>query len=339
MAGNDHVPPASIGIVGNLNVDQWIQTVERFPAWDEEIVVDSARLELAGTAGYLLLASEALGIPAVTVSTIGDDAFGAFLQDELRALGTETEGVEVLPGRETCLGIIFVGEDGRRSIMATLGAHAEMSVAVAERHDARIADCREVVICGTYLLPKFGPTEAIPYARRLGQRGQIVAFDPSWDPAGWTAETRAGTLALLTEVDVYLPNETELLHLTGDSRLDDAVALVAGLAGEVVVKRGAMGALYARDDERVAVPGYSVDAVNTIGAGDVFDSAYLYGRRQGWPPEQRLRFANALAAMVISQRGKRVYPAAESVEAFISAHAVGAQVVVGGQHDAARAHA
>src|SRR5215211_686905 len=149
MVGSDYVPPAPIGIVGNLNVDQWIQTVERFPSWDEEIVVDSARLELAGTAGYLLLASEALGIPSVTVSTIGDDAFGVFLQEELRAIGAETEGVEVLSGQETCLGIIFVGEGGRRSIMATLGAHAEMTREVAERHDGHIAECREVVICGT----------------------------------------------------------------------------------------------------------------------------------------------------------------------------------------------
>jgi sugar/nucleoside kinase (ribokinase family) len=339
MAGNDHVRPAPIGIVGNLNVDQWIQTVERFPVWDEEIVVDSVRLELAGTAGYLLLASEALGIPAVTVSAIGDDAFGAFLQEELRAIGAEMRGIEVLPGRETCLGMIFVSEGGHRAIMGTLGAHAEMSVAVADRHDERIADCAEVVICGTYLLPKFGPAEAMPYARRLGQRGQIVAFDPSWDPAGWIAETRAGTLALLAEVDVYLPNETELLHLTGDSRLDAAVELVAGLAGEVVVKRGADGALFARGEERVSVRGFPIEAVNTIGAGDVFDAAYLYARRQGWAPEQRLRFANALAAMVVSQHGKRVYPDAAAVEAFIQAHAADGHTLVGGQHDAARAHA
>ena len=140
---NKHAP---IGIVGNLNVDQWIQTVERFPAWDEEIVIDSARLELAGTAGYLLLASQALGVPAVTVSTIGDDAFGSFLLDELRAASAETGGVEVLPGRETCLGIIFVGEGGRRSIMAALGAHTEMSAEIADRHDERVAACAEVMI-------------------------------------------------------------------------------------------------------------------------------------------------------------------------------------------------
>ena len=72
-----------------------------------------------------------------------------------------------------------------------------------------------------------------------------------------------------------------------------------------------------RGNERIAVPGFPVDAVNTVGAGDVFDAAYLYARRLGWPPVERLRFANALAAMVVSQRGERIYPDADSVMRFM----------------------
>jgi sugar/nucleoside kinase (ribokinase family) len=63
----------------------------------------------------------------------------------------------------------------------------------------------------------------------------------------------------------------------------------------------------------VSVPGLPIQAVNTIGAGDIFDIGYLYGRRRGWEPEQRLRFANALAANVIAQPGARQYPDASAV--------------------------
>jgi sugar/nucleoside kinase (ribokinase family) len=235
-------------------------------------------------------------------------------------LGADATGVEVIPGAETCLGMIFVGADGHRGIMATLGAHAVMDVNTALRHDDRVSICTDIVICGSYLLPRFGPGEALPYAKRLRDRGQVVAFDPSWDPAGWSEATRAGTLALLPEVDVYLPNETELLHLSGKDRLEDAIGVVAPHTGEVVVKRGADGALYVRGTECVASPGFAVEAVNTIGAGDVFDAAYLYARRAGWPPAERLRFANALAAMVVSQRGARTYPDADMVLQFIREH-------------------
>lgn len=305
--------PAPVAIVGNLNADLWIQTVERFPRWDEEIVVESSRLELAGTAGYLLQAGHGLGLPSVVVSTIGDDPFGAVVRDGLRALGADAGGVEVLAGQETCLGMIFVGPEGQRAIIATLGAHAQMDLAVADRHDERIAACAEVVLCGTYLLPRFGAAEALLYARTVRARGQLVVFDPSWDPAGWGAQTRADTLALLAAVDVYLPNELELLHLTGASDVEAAVEIVAGLAGEVVVKRGAEGALYAAGPTRIAVPALPVAAVNTIGAGDVFDMGYLFARRQGWAPEARLRFACALAAMVVVQVGPRRYPDAAAI--------------------------
>ena len=308
---------APIAIVGNLNVDQIVQTVTRYPDWDEEIVVDSSRLELAGTAGYLLLAFRGLGMDPFVVSTIGDDPFGAFLEGELARLGTDVSGIEVLPDFETCLGIVFVGAGGARAIMTTLGAHALMDDGVARRHDGRIAACPEVVLCGTYLLPRFGPADARRYAEFLRARGQIVAFDPSWDPKGWGEQTRRETLDLLAAVDVYLPNDTELMHLTGEATWEAALDTVAGIAGETVLKRGADGAVYAKDDERISVSGFPVDAVNSVGAGDVFDAAYLYGRRLGWAPADRLTFACALAAMVVSQTGERVYPDAASVRRFV----------------------
>jgi sugar/nucleoside kinase (ribokinase family) len=302
-----------IAIFGNLNVDQWVKTVDRFPAWDEEIVVESARIELAGTAGYMLRAAIGLGMETFVVSTIGDDAFGSIVLDELTEIGADSSGVAVLTGEETCLGLIFVGPEGERAILATLGAHGDMDGKLVARHDSRIAACDDVIFCGMYLLPRLGPADVLPLARAARARGQRVWFDPSWDPAGWTDQTRTETLALLQEVDIYLPNEAELLRLTGTDSLAAALDMTTALSGEVVVKRGAEGALFASGAVRVSVPGLPIRAVNTIGAGDIFDIGYLYGRRRGWEPEQRLYFANALAANVIAQLGARQYPDATTV--------------------------
>lgn len=307
-----------LGIVGNLNVDLVVSTVERFPVWDEELVVEGARVEFAGSAGYAALAAGALGLDVFVVSTAGDDVFGRALAEAGERLGFDASGVEVLLGRETSLGMVFVGEGGRRGILSTLGAHAEMDVAVAERYDARVAECAEVFLCGNYLLPRFSPSEVAPYARRLRERGQTVVFDPSWDPGGWGERIREGTYRLLRYTDIYLPNQEELTRLTGER--DWRAALDEGAsrcAGEVVLKRGADGAVWASGDERIEFPGFFVSAVSTIGAGDVFDAAYLYGRREGWRPESRLRFASAYAALVISQSGPRSYPDAAAVHAFL----------------------
>ena len=181
---------APLAIVGNWVAHQVVSTVDRFPAWDEELLVESSRLEVAGTAGYLALAAQGLGIPPFVVSTVGNDASADFLRQGLASAGIDDAGVETIPGAETCLGIIFVGDRGQRGILTVLGAHEQMSVAVAERHDARIAACAEVFLCGNYLLPQFSPGLAVEYARRLRERGQVIVFDPSWDPGGWTAQSR-----------------------------------------------------------------------------------------------------------------------------------------------------
>jgi sugar/nucleoside kinase (ribokinase family) len=309
-------PAPRIGIVGNLNVDQIVATVTRFPAWDEELIVDSSHLELAGTAGYLAAAARALGMDPFVVSTVGDDDHARFIRDELATMDIDASGIVTIPGTATCLGIIFVGEQGQRSILTVLGAHAEMSVAVAEQHDAEIAACPEVILCGSYLLPKFSPGQTVDYARRLRARGQTVVFDPSWDPGGWSDAVQAETYALLAEVDIYLPNEEELMGLTRTGTWRDGVAALAPLGCQVIVKRGREGASTLVDSEEITVPGLPVRAVNTIGAGDVFDMGFLHARRQGWDLERCMAFACAAAANVIAQEGKRTYPNADAILAF-----------------------
>jgi len=306
----------SIAIVGNLNVDQVVATVERFPEWNEELIIESSTLQVAGTAGYLALTAQGLGIDPLVVSTIGDDANGSFLTSSLRAAGIRTDGVSCLPGQETSLGIIFVGAQGQRSILTVLGAHREMTVDIAHQHDRLVRTCAEVILCGMYLLPQFTARHVTEYARMLRERGQVVVFDPSWDPAGWTPQTRAETLALLSHVDIYLPNDQEVCSLMGTATVDEAVAAIGAGPAEIVVKCGAEGARHYADGSVTVVEALPVAPHNTIGAGDIFDLGYLYARRQGWAIVDRLRFANALAGAVIVQEGARTYPGVDGVWHF-----------------------
>jgi sulfofructose kinase len=53
----------------------------------------------------------------------------------------------------------------------------------------------------------------------------------------------------------------------------------------------------------VHAPGFSVKAVDTTGAGDVFRAGFIFGLVEGWPAEKRLRFANAAAAVSCTASG------------------------------------
>ena len=89
-------------------------------------------------------------------------------------------------------------------------------------------------------------------------------------------------------------------------------AILEGGAGCVVIKRGAAGAVVmGRDDSSagsedgpIHVPGFAVDVQTTVGAGDSFNAGFLLAVREGASIEKAARFANAVAATVVSTRDR-----------------------------------
>ena len=79
-------------------------------------------------------------------------------------------------------------------------------------------------------------------------------------------------------------------------------ASVFGWEG-VCVTRSSQGCVLLIGDQYVEAPGYAVDLVDTIGAGDAFSAAFVHGFGQGWPPPQIADFANRVGALVGSRSG------------------------------------
>jgi len=99
--------------------------------------------------------------------------------------------------------------------------------------------------------------------------------------------------------------------------------LMRDCAGErdatLVLKRGDRGARLYTNGSQTDVPGFPVQIVNTVGAGDGFASGLIYGWARGWAWEEAARFANACGALVVSRHGcARALPYLREVEAFIS---------------------
>ena len=86
-----------------------------------------------------------------------------------------------------------------------------------------------------------------------------------------------------------------------------------------VVTGGADGAVYTDGRRTFTAPGFSVEAYDTTGAGDVFHGGFIYGLLQGWSPERSVRFANAAAALSCRKlSGRGGIPARVEVESFLS---------------------
>ena len=135
------------------------------------------------------------------------------------------------------------------------------------------------------------------------------------------------TRALLPRVNVAIGTEEEVLAtmLTDPSQitvqhqqmsapeirgnLDEAIAGILKLGVEaLIVKRGSEGAsIHLPDGSAQSVPGFPVEIVNVLGAGDAFATGFIYGYLEGWDHDKSCRMGNACGAIVVMLAGERYF--------------------------------
>ena len=257
--------------------------------------------------------------PAVAdfVTAFGDDPFSGQQRAFMAAQGIGTAASPCLPGLRPGLYAITLDGAGERSF----------SYWRADSAARRLADdpaALRLSLEGRDLIHVSGITLAIlsPEGRRvLGDElarardgGALLAFDTNWRPALWSGPdaARAAMTELLGICDIALPSWPDEGRLFGDA--DPAAAcqrLLSLGVGEVALKLGAEGAMISAGGlAPQVIAGHPNPApLDTTGAGDGFNGAYLAARLQGRPPAEAARIANRLAAEVIGAYGALVDPA------------------------------
>jgi sugar/nucleoside kinase (ribokinase family) len=113
-------------------------------------------------------------------------------------------------------------------------------------------------------------------------------------------------------------------EVTGRSAVAEILDGLHRLGPRVVgLTRGECGSVLSVNGRRTEAPGFSVDVVDTTGAGDVFHGAIVYGVLQEWEASHILLFANAVSALKCTRLGGRTgIPSVDEVNAFLRARGV-----------------
>ena len=134
-------------------------------------------------------------------------------------------------------------------------------------------------------------------------------------------------LRVWEQADLIKVSDEELLFLTGLSDIDQAVGqLWHDRLQLMAVTMGKAGCRYYTPESRGMVPGFSVESVDTTGAGDGFVAGLLFGilqHQENWMEESTLRkicrLANAVGALTTTQRGAiPALPTFEQVHSFLA---------------------
>ena len=276
------------------------------------------QITVGGNGGNSAYVLAGLGAPTSLCSAVGRDLLGDMLVDRLQARGVNLDGLHRSATHATSSSTIIMGDAENQIVYHHLGSTALTSLDTIPNELLTAADA---LLISSYpimtgLRPDgFGHALAVAHAA-----GAITALDIG--PAIGDPVTLAEITPILPHIDYLIANIHELTSLTAISTWPDAAArLLSAGAGTVIIKQAEAGAAAWSKTEHMHVPAFQVAANISVGAGDAFNAGFLYALQQDRPFEAALRFANAVAALVVSsEQGISGSPGLVEVEAFLRSH-------------------
>ena len=311
---------SQVCVVGNLNADLVFYPLKGFPAWGAEVIVPAMDYRPGGI-GNALLCLAGLSIRATALANVGADPIGEGLVSALEDAGVDTRHVERSPGAHTGVSVGLGREDGERAFVTHLGHLALLDVDLALRQRAAWREAQYVLISGYFLLPGLGFEGTRTLIDEIHADGKQALLDTGWDINGWPDRSAREVMRLLEGVDVFLPSLNEAQALTGECAPEACLEkLFARCPNRVIIKLGEEGSIAKTEEGVFRQPAFPVSPLDTTGAGDSFNAGVIFGLLQGWDIRQTLRFANALAGLVISRPRDEGYPALDEVKEYTHAN-------------------
>lgn len=298
---------APFDVVGlGVNVINHLFLVARFPEPDTKIDPLAVTEQGGGVVATALVACARLGLKTKYVGKVGADDPGKLSRKSLEQEGIDTADLVVDPHENTRVTFGLIEQvSGRRTLIR--GAEPLARLRPEEVPGASVT-------CGRVLhLDGYEGPAAVRAARIACEAGIPVSLDAE-DATQYQEE-----LFALTDVLIIARALGE--RLTGCRQVPAILDRLERLGPSVVgLTLAADGAVVRHRSATVHVPGFTVDVVDTTGAGDAFHGAFLAGMVWGWPLEEIVRLANAVAALKCRRLGGRAgIPSLAETRGFVQA--------------------
>lgn len=323
--------------IGRCSMDLFAQNIGApFPA------ITGFDAHIGGSPTNIALAASRLGLRTALLTAVSPDPVGDFVLAHLAQEGVDTRYIPRKPGTRTGLAVVGVEPPDRFPLVFYRENAADIQLSIDDLAAVPFAQTRMLLLSGTAL--SRGPCRdaTIFAAEQAAAAGATVVLELDLRPDQWSHPQAFGGAMrrLLPLVDVVIGTEEEMYAALGRTpqtlfagrRVDaEQLAELEGAVTELVasvrpstaiVKRGARGASIHRNGASPRlVPGFPVQVLNTVGAGDAFAGGLLYGRSQGWDWPASVRMGNACGALVVTRHGcAAAMPRREEVEAFLAGY-------------------
>ncbi|MDF0602745.1 carbohydrate kinase family protein [Psychromarinibacter sp. C21-152] len=294
-----------LAVVGNVNVDMILGPAAPWPVPGSEVIVPHDELRVGGSAANSAQAWLALGADFQFVANTGSDLFGRWMRDQL---APHAEAWPVAAGAST-VSVGITHPNGERTFFTTAGHLAALTwEQVRDGLDWERLASGWLLLCGAFLTTSLTAEYDALFAKARAH-GVRVALDTGWPPTGWNGDVRREAFGWAAQVDALLVNEVEAAALTErDDPAPDDLARLLRPGGIAVIKRGAQGAEALGPGGRARCAAPAVEVVDSVGAGDVFNAAFLHALARDTELEEAVALGVRTASLAVSTHPRRYLP-------------------------------
>ena len=297
---------------------------------------------VGGSSTNIAVSCSRLSLHTALLTAIGNDQVGHFVMRFLNDEGIETSFIPTVDGRTSAV-ILGIEPPDRFPLVYYRNNAADLEITIDHVLATGLDQFRVIVLSGNALSRDPSKTSTLFAAEQAHQLGVPLFLDLDFRADQWFDPRAYGVMvrALLPKIKVVIGTEEEVLaaSLQDSSQLtikhqqisapeisgniDTAIEKILDAGVEVlIVKRGADGcSVFLQGESEMKVPGFPVEVLNVLGAGDAFAGGFTYGYLQGWDWHKASRMGNACGAIVVTRHGcANFMPTLDEVLAFVEGH-------------------
>lgn len=256
-----------------------------------------------GSAANSMIAVRQFGGSSFYSCKVAGDDLGHFYMKDLLEGGVDTNHHTERESGHTGRCVVLVTPDSDRTLCTFLGISGGLST--KELVEDALCDSAYFYMEG-YLVTSHTARRACIAGKQIAEAAGVKTAISLSDP-NMVRFFKPGLLEMIgSGVDLLFANEDEARGMAGVTDLSDTVAYLKTLSREFVITRGSRGALVWNGQTLIDIDPVKVEAVDTVGAGDMFAGAFLYGRGRGWNHQRAGALASAASAKLVTCLGPRM---------------------------------
>lgn len=297
---------------------------------------------VGGSPLNIAVGARRLGLNVSLLTALGSDKVGDFILHFLEQEKVNTHAIPRIADARTSAVVLGIEPPDRFPLVYYRDNAADIQLTIDHVVAARIEEYRTLEISGTALSREPSRSAVFFAVEQAHEKNIPVILDIDFRADQWADIRSFGLMvrALLPKITIALGTEEEILattltdirqvtiqhqqisapRITGNLEASIEMILQTGVE-TLIVKKGASGvSIYQKNKPATDVPGFPVEVLNILGAGDAFAGGFIYGFLQGWDLYKACRMGNACGSWVVQKPGcANDMPHLEEVMAMVNA--------------------